>query len=55
MSEETLAAARIVDVMMGGRTDWRERLHDSDFLESADWATALEYARAALSVRREAA
>lgn len=48
MAGETLAAAAIIDCMMGGKTAWRERMHESDFLESADWLTALEYARAAL-------
>src|SRR5690242_16983418 len=33
----TVAAAAIVDVWMGGNKDWRGRLCDSDFLESADW------------------
>jgi hypothetical protein len=45
---ETLAAGAIIDVMMGGKFDWRSRLDQSDFLESADWQTALAYARAAL-------
>lgn len=45
----TLAAGRIIDVMCGGNFDWRSRLEDCDFLESADWLTALAYADAALS------
>lgn len=48
-AERTLAAGRIIDVMTGGKFDWRERLEDSDFLESADWLTALAYADAALA------
>ena len=47
ISAETLAAGAIVDIMTGGSFDWRSRLDDSDFLESADWACALAYARAA--------
>ena len=45
----TMAAGRIIDVMTGGKFDWRSRLDESDFLESADWLTALSYADAALS------
>ncbi|MEN2749269.1 hypothetical protein [Sphingomonas sp. T9W2] len=45
--ERTLAAGRIIDIMTGGKFDWRSRLGDSDFLESADWMTALAYADAA--------
>ncbi len=44
----TEAAGNIIDIMSGGRLDWRERLEDSDFLESADWLMALAYADAAL-------
>jgi hypothetical protein len=44
----TLAAAAIVDIWMGGSQDWRERLDDSDFLESADWTRAVEEAAAAI-------
>ncbi|MGN5375853.1 hypothetical protein [Sphingomonas hankookensis] len=47
--ERTLAAGRIIDIMTGGKFDWRSRLEDSDFLESADWLTALAYADAALA------
>lgn len=47
--KRTIAAGRILDVMTGGKFDWRDRLEDSDFLESADWLTALAYADAALS------
>lgn len=51
---ETEAAANIIDCIMGGDRSWRERVGFTDivgcnFLESADWLTALEYARAALS------
>lgn len=45
--ERTLAAGRIIDIMTGGKFDWRSRLEESDFLESADWLTALAYADAA--------
>lgn len=47
----TLAAGRIIDIMAGGNFDWRSRLEDSDFLESADWLTALAYADAALTAQ----
>lgn len=43
------AAGRIIDIMSGGNLDWRTRINDSDFLESADWLCALSYADAALS------
>jgi len=43
----TIGAGAIIDIMSGGKLDWRSRLEDSDFLESADWQTAVEYARAA--------
>lgn len=43
-----VAAAAIVAVWMGGNQEWRTRLDDSDFLESADWANAQELAKAAL-------
>lgn len=46
---ETLAAGAIIDLMTGGKFDWRSRINDSDFTESADWQTALAYARAALA------
>lgn len=46
-SARVLAAGRIIDVMMGGKFNWRD-LDDGDFLESADWLTALAYADAAL-------
>lgn len=49
MMREVVAAGAIIDVMMGGKFDWRSRIEDSDFLESADWQQALLYARAALS------
>lgn len=48
-AKRTLAAGRIIDIMTGGKFDWRSRLEGSDFLESADWLTALAYADAALS------
>ena len=48
------AASNIVDVWMGGRQEWRERLHESDFLESADWEMALQLADAALATPPEA-
>jgi hypothetical protein len=48
----TLAAGRIIDVMTGGKFDWRSRLHESDFLESGDWLTALDYADAAFAGER---
>jgi hypothetical protein len=48
-SLRTLAAGRIVDVMTGGKFNWRSRLEESDFLESGDWLTALAYADAALA------
>lgn len=44
----TQAAGRIIDIMCGGNFDWRD-LEDSTFLESADWLTAMAYARAALN------
>lgn len=53
--QETLAAGAIIDVMTGGKCDWRSRINDSDFTESADWQTALAYARAALSETDHAA
>lgn len=46
-AKTTTGAGAIIDIMSGGKLDWRSRLEDSDFLESADWQTALEYARAA--------
>jgi hypothetical protein len=46
---EVSAAAAIVDIWMGGDQTWRARLHDSDFLESADWQNALELSRAAIT------
>lgn len=46
----TLAAGKIIDIMSGGRLNWRNRLEESDFLESADWLTALAYADAAIEV-----
>jgi hypothetical protein len=46
--EITVAAAAIMDVMVGN-ADWRKGLEDSDFLESADWLTACEYASRAIS------
>lgn len=45
-----LAAAAIVDIWMGGDQSWRDRLSDSDFLESADWQRATEEAKAVLSI-----
>lgn len=53
--ERTLAAGRIIDVMTGGKFDWRSRLQDDGFLGSADWATALAYADAALPSDSECA
>ncbi len=53
MQRRTLAAGRIMDIMTGGRLDWRANLEDSSFLESADWMTALAYADAALSTHQE--
>lgn len=47
-ARETEAAGAIIDAMMGGKFDWRSRIDQSDFLESADWQQALLYARAAL-------
>ena len=47
----TLAAGTIIDMMTGGKLDWRARVGESDFLESADWLTAMAYARAALNAR----
>ena len=43
----TEAAANIVDVWMGGRTEWRKTLHHDDFLESADWEMAMNLPQAA--------
>lgn len=51
--ELTTAAAAIIDVMSGDDTSWRGRLHDSDFLESADWQQAVRYAEAALLSQRQ--
>jgi hypothetical protein len=42
----TAAAANIVDIWMGDNVEWRHRLEESDFLESADWAMALVLADA---------
>jgi hypothetical protein len=47
----TAGAAAIVDIWSGGDTAWRSRIHDSDFLESADWLKAMELSRAVLSAR----
>jgi hypothetical protein len=46
---ETEAAGRIIDIMTGGQFDWRSRIDESEFLESADWQCAVAYARAALN------
>lgn len=52
LAMEAEAAGRIIDVMTGGIFDWRSRIDDSEFLQSADWQCALAYARAALSCNR---
>lgn len=49
MNSETLGAGAIMDVWTGGNLDWRSRLDESDFFESADWLFALELSRAVLS------
>lgn len=49
IANEIAAAGAIIDIMSGGKLDWRSRIDESDFLESADWQTALAYARAALT------
>ena len=41
-------ACAIVDIWMGGERSWRTQLGDSDFLESADWTSALELAGAVI-------
>ena len=47
------AAGRIIDLMSGGKLDWRKKLHESDFLESADWLIAMAYARTATVVAED--
>lgn len=47
----TAGAAAIVDIWSGGDKAWRSSIHDSDFLESADWLKAMELSRAVLSAR----
>lgn len=47
----TAAAKRIYEVFCGGKVDWaRHALNDADdnLFNSADWAQAMSYARAAL-------
>ena len=46
--EVIAAAARIFDRFSGGDTSWRQNANLSSIYESADWAAAMEYARAAL-------
>ena len=48
--EDTIAnaASAIMDVFCGGDPTWRSRIERSMLLESADWAGAVELARAAL-------
>jgi hypothetical protein len=41
-------ACAIVDIWFGGDRSWRRRLEESEFLESADWATAVEHATAVI-------
>lgn len=45
------AAAAIMDVFMGGDQAWRARMDQSEILDSADWARAVELATAVLSPR----
>lgn len=48
----TLAAGAIFDEFSGGKIDWRSRVaadKDDDLFRSADWETAMRYARAALA------
>jgi hypothetical protein len=42
-------ATAIVDIWMGGNRDWRSRLEQQEFLDSADWKMALRLAEAVLT------
>lgn len=47
-----VGAAAIVDIWMGGHQNWRHRLDESEFLESADWAQALRLSAAVLNATK---
>ncbi|MGR9384887.1 hypothetical protein [Rhizobium leguminosarum] len=47
------AARRVFEVFCGGKVDWDRHVSGSGIFESADWAAAVSYARAALGIGDE--